>query len=65
MEIEIIIHGILFACPALIRKCNCPFKKIDFLSFQEKVILVKELNREEKEKIVEHHQICSKDREYR
>lgn len=63
MEIEIIIHGMLYGCPAMKRKYNCPFTRIDFLSFGEKVILVRELSMEEKEKIVEYHRVCSKNRE--
>ena len=59
METEIIIYGMLYGCPALHRKHNCPFKKIDSLAFKEKVIVVKELSREEKEKVVEYHRICS------
>ncbi len=59
METEIIIYGMLYACPALHRKQGCPFKQIESLPFREKVILLKELSPEEKEKVVEYHRFCS------
>jgi len=59
MEIEIIIYGMLYNCPAMKRKCNCPFKELDSLAFKEKIILIKEFSNEEKQKIVEYHRICS------
>jgi len=64
MNDELIIYGVSYKCPALERQDNCPLKKIDCFSFKEKVILIDGLCIEEKKEILEHHKICSKNREW-
>lgn len=64
MNDEIIIYGVSYKCPALVRKDNCPLKKIDSFSFKEKVIVIDDLCNEEKKMILEHHKVCSKNREW-
>jgi hypothetical protein len=65
MNDKLIIYGVSYSCPVLVRKDNCPLKRIDSLSFKEKVILIDGLCVEEKNEILQHHKACSKSREYR
>jgi hypothetical protein len=56
------IYGIVYRCPVLIRKDDCPLIEIDYFPFKEKVIWIEGLSRDEKEMIMEHHRVCSIDR---
>lgn len=56
------LYGIAYNCPTLDRQDYCPLKKIEHFSFQEKVKWINALSEEEKETILEYHQICSKNR---
>ena len=63
MNEEIAICAWSFGCPALIRQDDCPLKVFDSFSFKEKVVQIEGLSSKEKERILEHHNICSKNRE--
>jgi len=56
------LYGLTYGCPHLERQPDCPLRKIDHLSFQEKVKWIDSLSDEEKEAILEHHKECSKSR---
>lgn len=56
------LFGLAYGCPYLERQVDCPFKQWKKLSFYEKVQCINKLNEEEKEAILEHHQVCSKHR---
>ena len=56
------LYGLAFSCPAQKRQPDCPFKQVEHLSFLEKVKWINTLSDEEKETILERHQICSKNR---
>lgn len=56
------LYGLTYGCPHLERKVDCPFKQVEHLSFQEKVKWINTLIEEEKETILECHQICSQNR---
>lgn len=63
MNEEALICGLSFGCPAINRKDDCPLRTIDSFSFEDKVILIEGLSSEEKDMILEHHNMCSKNRE--
>ena len=63
MNDENVICALSFGCPALIRQGDCPLKAFDSFSFKEKVVIIEGLSSNEKERILEHHNICSKNRE--
>jgi len=56
------LYGLAYGCPHLERQPDCPLRKIEHLSFLEKVKWIDNLKDEEKEAILEHHQHCSKNR---
>jgi hypothetical protein len=56
MKEENNLYGLVYNCPILQRKGDCPFMKVDQLSFKEKVKWLEGLSKEEKEAILEHHQ---------
>lgn len=64
MNDENVICALSFGCPALARQDDCPFKAFDSFSFKEKVSLLEVLCAEEKELILKHHNMCSKNREF-
>ncbi|MDP2337294.1 MAG: hypothetical protein Q8N05_12760 [Bacteroidota bacterium] len=57
------IYGLAYDCPVQNRKQDCPFTEIDQLKFKEKVDWIEGLNNGEKELIINHHSICSWNRE--
>ena len=56
------IYGFAYNCPCLERLDDCPIKKIDHLSFREKVRYIDNLSQIEKNEIIEYHDNCSKRR---
>jgi hypothetical protein len=58
-----IFYGNLFMCPAGERVDDCPIRLIEYLPFIEKINWFNELPKEEKQKIVMHHDACSAKRE--
>ena len=56
------LYGLTYGCPHLERKVDCPIKEVEHLSFKEKVKWIDHLNNEENNTILEHHQVCSKNR---
>jgi hypothetical protein len=60
--IDRVLYGIAFNCPVLERQEDCPFMQLEHLSFLEKVKWIDDLSEEEKEAILENHQVCSKNR---
>jgi hypothetical protein len=60
MNDENVICALSFGCPALARQDDCPLKAFDSFSFKEKVTQLGSLSSEEKEMILEHHNLCSK-----
>lgn len=57
------IYGFAYNCPCLERLDDCPIKKIDHLSFKEKVQYIDNLSQNQKNEIIEYHIKCSKGRE--
>lgn len=49
---EISLYGLAYNCPHLERQPDCPLKKLEHLSFQEKVKWINTLSEEEKEAIL-------------
>jgi hypothetical protein len=62
MPIKINLYGLAYNCPHLERQLDCPLMQVEHLSFLEKVKWIDSLNEEEKEAILERHQVCSKNR---
>jgi hypothetical protein len=56
------LYGLVYACPHLDRKDDCPLKAIEQLPFFQKVLWINGLSKEEKGVILEHHNTCSKNR---
>jgi len=56
---EINLYGLSYECPYVLKKCNCPLKCVDSLSFQEKVDWIDDLSEESKRSIWEQHIACS------
>ncbi len=56
------LYGLTYGCPHLERQPDCPLKQVEHLSFQEKVKWIDKLSEAEKDTILEHHQVCSKNR---
>jgi hypothetical protein len=56
------LYGLVYGCPHLERENDCPLMHVEHLSFSKKVKWVDGLSNEEKEAILEHHQVCSKNR---
>jgi len=56
------LYGLVYNCPTLQRKSDCPLKEVDHLCFMEKVKWVEGLSKEEKKAILEHHKVCSGNR---
>ncbi len=58
---EITIYGLAYNCPTLQRRGDCPFMALEHLSytFGQKVKWINELSKEEIEKILKHHLVCS------
>lgn len=56
------LYGIAYGCPKMCRAKDCPLKQIEHLTFLEKVKWIDHLSEKEKKTILEHHQVCSKNR---
>jgi hypothetical protein len=54
------VYGIAYGCPAYRMKDDCPFKKVEHLSFKEKLIWISGLSKDELNLIKAHHEICTK-----
>lgn len=54
------LYRLAFECPYQKRKDDCPFKEVDCLLFKEKVVWIDNLSMNAKEKIIKHHENCSK-----
>jgi len=64
MNDSINIYGIAFQCPYIERCNNCSLKGQDHLSIREKIAWIGGLEEKDKCTIVQHHEICSKKRNY-
>lgn len=62
MHEETNLYGLAYNCPHLERQPDCPLKQVEHLLFLEKVKWINTLIEEEKEAILECHQVCSKNR---
>jgi hypothetical protein len=56
------LYGLAFDCPYLDRKDNCPMLEVEHLTFGEKYLWIKNLSQDEKQKLIEKHKSCSKNR---
>ena len=56
------LYGLAFDCPYFDRQVDCPLKEIEQLPFKEKVNWINSLSKERKQKLIEKHKICSKNR---
>ena len=57
-----LILGLLRNCPLKIALSNCPAKEIRKLSLIEKFKMVGNMSKQELDRILEHHEKCSKER---
>jgi len=62
MKEENELYGLAYNCPNLQRKDDCPFMQVELLTFIEKVNWINGLNKDIKQKIIEEHKNCSKNR---
>lgn len=62
MKEESELYGLAYNCPTLERKDDCPFMQVEHLTFIEKVNWIDGLNKDIKQKIIEEHSNCSKNR---
>ena len=56
------LYGLAFDCPYFDRQDDCPLKEMEQLSFKEKVTWINSLSMEGKQKLIEKHKNCSKNR---
>lgn len=56
------VYGILYACPAINRRKNCPINVVEHLAFIEKLMWFDGLDAEKKDSILAHHTECSRKR---
>lgn len=56
------LYGLAYNCPTLQRKNDCPFINVEHLKFIEKVNWIDGLNKDIKQRIIEEHKNCSKNR---
>lgn len=62
MEEDIKLYGLAFDCPYLDRKDDCPMQEVEHLNFGEKYLWIKNLSQDEKQRMLEKHKNCSKNR---
>lgn len=62
MEEKIMLYGLAYDCPYQQRKQDCPFFKVNNMSFVEKVKWLDSLNQSITKEIINRHQNCSKNR---
>ena len=56
------LYGLAYNCPTLQRRDDCPLKEFDYLTFNDKVRWIEGLSKEEIKTILEHHQVCIRNR---
>jgi hypothetical protein len=56
------LYGLAFDCPYYDRQDNCPLKEMEQLPLREKVSWINSLSQDEKQKLIEKHWNCSKNR---
>jgi hypothetical protein len=59
MNNDIYLFGLAFGCPQYERKACCPFKKIENISFKEKVDWIKCQSEKNKISMYEYHAFCT------
>lgn len=62
MEEDIKLYGLAFDCPYLDRKDNCPMQEVEHLPFSEKYLWIKNLSQDEKQRMLEQHGNCLKNK---
>jgi hypothetical protein len=62
MKEYIEIYGLAFDCPYLDRQDDCPLKEMEPLALRKKVIWINNLSQDQKQKLIEEHKNCSKNR---
>jgi len=63
MYYDVQLYGCAFGCPVKQRNKDCPFNEVDHLSIKEKIFWLKSISTEKKEFIIEHHLVCTVDRQ--
>lgn len=58
MDKELELYGLAFGCPKEQRTACCPLKKIDHLSFVDKVHWIERLNEDKIKAMIEMHKDC-------
>jgi hypothetical protein len=56
------LYGLAFDCPYFDRNDDCPLKEKEQLPLREKVSWINSLSQDEKQKMIEQHKNCSKNR---
>lgn len=57
------LYGILYGCPFNERLNECPLIEFDRFSFQDKMHIFNALTKEEKQDVLNKHNVCLKKRE--
>ena len=58
MDEELKLYGLAYGCPKEKRTACCPLKKIDHLSFVDKVAWIERLNEDKIKAMIEQHKDC-------
>lgn len=56
------LYGLAFDCPYFDRQDDCPLKEMEQLPLREKVNWINSLSQDRKQKLIEKHKNCSKNR---
>jgi hypothetical protein len=56
------LYGLAFECPYFDRQDDCPLKEMEQLTLREKVNWINSLSQDGKQKLIEKHKNCSKNR---
>lgn len=56
------LYGLAFECPYFDRQDDCPLKEMEQLPLREKVNWINSLSQDRKQKLIEKHKNCSKNR---
>ncbi len=56
------LYGLAFDCPYYDRQDDCPLKEMEQLQLKEKVSWINSLSHDQKQKVIEKHKNCSKNR---
>ena len=62
MDFDSKLYGLAFGCPYLDRDDNCIMMLVEELSFCDKYYWINSLSSDEKQRMLDHHMVCSKNK---